>query len=166
MRDALLPCVFARRARNKYTRSPYPPPNSQPTLTTASNPAPKTNTKPKKQIFGIFNSLGNIGFAYSSAIVLMEIEDTLREPPRAAVSMKKTVMAGCVLGGGVGRCGGVVCVVFFLVGWFSRSVVLPAKPFEKLTRTNHNAPNDNPPPYATNNNLYTTASASRFSSTS
>lgn len=48
-------------------------------------------------MFGIFNALGSIGFAYSSAIVLMEVEDTLREPPKAAVSMKKTVTAGCVL---------------------------------------------------------------------
>lgn len=40
------------------------------------------------------NALGSIGFAYSSAIVLMEVEDTLREPPAAAVSMKKTVQLG------------------------------------------------------------------------
>lgn len=37
------------------------------------------------------HSLGNIGFAFGTAIVLLEVQDTLREPPAAAVSMKKTV---------------------------------------------------------------------------
>ena len=48
---------------------------------------------PVDKSFGIMNALGSIGFAYSSAIVLLEVEDTLREPPEAAVSMKKTVNA-------------------------------------------------------------------------
>ncbi|KAF8062021.1 AAP2 [Scenedesmus sp. PABB004] len=56
--------------------------------TLAGKPAP-----PMEKTFGVFNSLGNIGFAYSSAVVLMEVQDTLREPPAAAVSMKKTVPA-------------------------------------------------------------------------
>eukprot|EP00775_Hariotina_reticulata_P001466 gene1466-1808_t len=43
------------------------------------------------KVFGVFSALGNFGFAYSCAIVLMEVQDTLREPPPAAVSMKKTV---------------------------------------------------------------------------
>lgn len=46
-----------------------------------------------EKAFGVFNSLGNLGFAYSCAIVLIEVQDTLREPPAAAVSMKKTVPA-------------------------------------------------------------------------
>jgi len=41
-----------------------------------------------------FDSLGNIGFAYSSAIVLLEVQDTLREPPKAEVSMKKSLNMG------------------------------------------------------------------------
>jgi hypothetical protein len=43
------------------------------------------------------NKPGNIGFAYSAAIVLLEVEDTLREPPKAEVSMKKSVQLGCAL---------------------------------------------------------------------
>jgi hypothetical protein len=42
------------------------------------------------KVFGVFSALGNFGFAYSCAIVLLEVQDTLREPPAAAVSMKKT----------------------------------------------------------------------------
>lgn len=37
---------------------------------------------------------GNIAFAFNSAIVLMEIQDTLREPPRAETSMKKALRLG------------------------------------------------------------------------
>lgn len=36
-------------------------------------------------------SLGNIAFAFGTAIVLLEVQDTLKEPPAAAVSMKKTL---------------------------------------------------------------------------
>lgn len=43
------------------------------------------------KLFGIFSSLGNFGFAYSCAIVLLEVQDTLREPPAAVKSMRKTV---------------------------------------------------------------------------
>ncbi|WIA38321.1 hypothetical protein OEZ86_001658 [Tetradesmus obliquus] len=46
---------------------------------------------PADKMFGCFNALGNFGFAYSCAIVLMEVQDTLREPPAASKSMKKTV---------------------------------------------------------------------------
>ncbi|KAF6259045.1 transmembrane amino acid transporter protein-domain-containing protein [Scenedesmus sp. NREL 46B-D3] len=46
---------------------------------------------PSDKLFGIFNALGSFGFAYSCAIVLMEVQDTLREPPAASKSMKKTV---------------------------------------------------------------------------
>lgn len=49
---------------------------------------------PVDKVFGIFNSLGNIAFAFNSAIVLMEIQDTLREPPRAETSMKKALRLG------------------------------------------------------------------------
>ena len=36
-------------------------------------------------------SLGDISFAFSCAVVLLEVQNTLREPPAASVSMKKTV---------------------------------------------------------------------------
>ncbi|WIA23496.1 hypothetical protein OEZ85_000240 [Tetradesmus obliquus] len=49
---------------------------------------------PSEKAFGIFNALGALGASYSCAIVLIEIEDTLREPPKASVSMKKAVNLG------------------------------------------------------------------------
>lgn len=49
---------------------------------------------PVDKAFGIANSLGTIAFAYSSAVVLMEVQDTLREPPKASVSMKKSLNLG------------------------------------------------------------------------
>lgn len=52
----------------------------------AGRPAPMA-----ERVFGIFNSFGTIAFAFNGAIVLMEVQDTLREPPAAAVSMKKTL---------------------------------------------------------------------------
>lgn len=62
------------------------------TATTRTNPTQsKRKTQQQAKAFGICNALGSIGFAYSSAIVLLEVEDTLREPPAAAASMKKTV---------------------------------------------------------------------------
>jgi amino acid permease len=45
------------------------------------------------KVFGVFNSLGNVAFAFSAAIVTMEVTHTLREPPRAAVSMRKSIGA-------------------------------------------------------------------------
>lgn len=39
----------------------------------------------------IFSALGNIGFAYSIAVICLEIQDTLREPPRASVTMKRVL---------------------------------------------------------------------------
>eukprot|EP00882_Tetradesmus_deserticola_P024120 GHRQ01026349.1.p1 GENE.GHRQ01026349.1~~GHRQ01026349.1.p1 ORF type:complete len:200 (+),score=60.32 GHRQ01026349.1:748-1347(+) len=52
----------------------------------SGRPAP-----PREKLFGSFNALGNFGFAYSCAIVLLEVQDTLREPPTASKTMKKTV---------------------------------------------------------------------------
>jgi hypothetical protein len=71
---------------------------------------------PVDKVFGIFNSLGNIGFAYSSAIVLMEVENTLREPPKAEVSMKKTVQLGCVRGL---TCCWLVFLALSFAGWLA-----------------------------------------------
>jgi amino acid permease len=41
--------------------------------------------------FGIMNALGSLSFAYGFSVVLVEIEDTLKQPPAAAKSMKKAV---------------------------------------------------------------------------
>ena len=42
------------------------------------------------KVFGILNSLGSIGFAYNFALILLEIQDTLRQPPKACGTMKKS----------------------------------------------------------------------------
>jgi amino acid permease len=41
--------------------------------------------------FGMMNALGSLSFAYGFSVVLVEIEDTLKQPPAAAKSMKKSV---------------------------------------------------------------------------
>jgi len=53
----------------------------------------RPGTSPTDKMFGVFNSLGNIAFAFSAAIITIEVEHTLREPPRAAVSMRKSISA-------------------------------------------------------------------------
>ena len=41
------------------------------------------------KVFGVLNALGSIAFAYNFALILLEIQDTLKQPPSAAKSMKK-----------------------------------------------------------------------------
>lgn len=53
----------------------------------------RPGASPSDKIFGVFNSLGNVAFAFSAAIICVEVEHTLREPPRAAVSMRKSIAA-------------------------------------------------------------------------
>lgn len=48
---------------------------------------------PVDKLFGVLTSLGNVAFAYNSCVVMIEIQDTLREPPQAAVSMRKAITA-------------------------------------------------------------------------
>ena len=40
------------------------------------------------KVFSILNSLGAIAFAYNFALILLEIQDTLKQPPQAKKSMK------------------------------------------------------------------------------
>jgi amino acid permease len=42
------------------------------------------------KVFGIMNALGTISVAYGFSVILVEIEDTLRQPPSAAKQMKKS----------------------------------------------------------------------------
>jgi amino acid permease len=42
------------------------------------------------KVFGILNALGAIGFAYNFALILLEIQDTLRQPPKSIGVMKKS----------------------------------------------------------------------------
>ncbi|RMZ56151.1 hypothetical protein APUTEX25_004575 [Auxenochlorella protothecoides] len=45
-------------------------------------------TDPADKAFGVLGSLGAIAFAYSFAVILLEIQDTLRQPPKAVKTMK------------------------------------------------------------------------------
>lgn len=53
---------------------------------------------PAAKTFNILNALGTLGFAFSFSQILLEIQDTLREPPRAEVRMRTAVGAGLGLG--------------------------------------------------------------------
>lgn len=50
--------------------------------------------QPWVKAFNIFNALGSVAFAYNFTGVLMEIQDTLHEPPKAVVNMKRAVNTG------------------------------------------------------------------------
>lgn len=41
--------------------------------------------------FGVLSSLGALAYAFSFALILIEVEDTLRQPPSAIISMKKSI---------------------------------------------------------------------------
>lgn len=49
-----------------------------------------TDISTADKIFGIFNSLGSIGFAYNFSLILLEICDTFKQPPNAMTKMKIT----------------------------------------------------------------------------
>lgn len=51
----------------------------------------RPGTSPANKIFSIFSSLGNLAFAFGFAQVLLEIQDTLRQPPKAQGTMQKAV---------------------------------------------------------------------------
>lgn len=42
------------------------------------------------KVFGVLSSLGAMAFAFSFAVVLLEVQDTLRQPPKASKTMKKS----------------------------------------------------------------------------
>lgn len=41
--------------------------------------------------FGVLSSMGSLGLAYGFALILLEIQDTLRQPPSAVTSMKFSI---------------------------------------------------------------------------
>ncbi|KAH1245889.1 Amino acid permease 2 [Glycine max] len=43
-----------------------------------------------QKVWGVFQALGNIAFAYSYSFVLLEIQDTIKSPPSEAKTMKKS----------------------------------------------------------------------------
>ncbi|KAL4422904.1 hypothetical protein ABPG75_009101 [Micractinium tetrahymenae] len=51
----------------------------------------RPGTSPANKAFGVLNALGNLAFAFGFTQVLLEIQDTLRQPPRAERTMSKAV---------------------------------------------------------------------------
>lgn len=49
---------------------------------------------PVDKVWGVFSSIGSICFAFNCAVLVLEIQSTLREPPKAAVGMKKSLWSG------------------------------------------------------------------------
>lgn len=47
------------------------------------------STDPANKAFGILNALGSVAFAYTFSLILVEIQDTIRQPPSAVTVMKK-----------------------------------------------------------------------------
>ncbi|CAM6097147.1 unnamed protein product [Calypogeia fissa] len=54
---------------------------------------PSTETEAQK-VWNIFIALGNIAFAYSYSMILIEIQDTLRNPPSERKQMKRATVYG------------------------------------------------------------------------
>lgn len=56
-----------------------------------------TNVSTSEKVFGIFNGIGAISAAFNYMLILLEVQDTLKQPPSAVVQMKKaTAMATTV----------------------------------------------------------------------
>ncbi|XP_002974163.2 amino acid permease 3 isoform X1 [Selaginella moellendorffii] len=49
-----------------------------------------------RKIWQVFQSLGNVAFAYSFSMILIEIQDTLKSPPAENKTMKKATLVGVV----------------------------------------------------------------------
>eukprot|EP00887_Chlorella_sp_A99_P005579 scaffold1.g5579.t1 len=49
---------------------------------------------PADKAFNCLNSLGSIAFAFGFLLILLEIQDTIKEPPRAVLSMRRAINAG------------------------------------------------------------------------
>lgn len=51
----------------------------------------------EKKTWGVFQALGNIAFAYSFTVILIEIQDTLKSPPPENRTMKKASFIGILV---------------------------------------------------------------------
>ncbi|KAI8113466.1 hypothetical protein M9435_003467 [Picochlorum sp. BPE23] len=56
-------------------------------ITTANMECPISTAD---KVFGVLNALGSIAFSFNFSLILLEIEDTLKQPPNAVKQMKKT----------------------------------------------------------------------------
>ena len=52
---------------------------------------------PVNKVFGVLSALGGVAFAYSFAIILLEIQDTLKQPPKASKTMKPAASIGITM---------------------------------------------------------------------
>ena len=50
-----------------------------------------TVVSPADKAFGVLSSLGSLAYAFSFALILIEVGDTLHQPPPAVISMKKAI---------------------------------------------------------------------------
>lgn len=48
---------------------------------------------PADKAFNVLNALGAVAFAYAFTVILLEIQDTIKEPPRAVLSMRRAINA-------------------------------------------------------------------------
>lgn len=48
------------------------------------------------KVFGVFNALGSIAFSFNYMLILLEIQDTLKQPPSAVTQMKKATVISTV----------------------------------------------------------------------
>ncbi|CAK8567964.1 unnamed protein product [Lathyrus sativus] len=55
------------------------------------------NVSTTEKVWGIFQALGNIAFAYSYAQILIEIQDTIKNPPSEVKTMKKATTLSVIV---------------------------------------------------------------------
>lgn len=51
-----------------------------------------TSISTTDKIFGVLNGLGTIAFCFNFSLILLEVQDTLKQPPSAVQQMKKTCL--------------------------------------------------------------------------
>ncbi|MED6173558.1 Amino acid permease 3 [Stylosanthes scabra] len=76
-----------------------------------------------QKIWRTFQSLGNIAFAYSYSMILIEIEDTIKCPPRESTTMKKATFISVV----------VTTLFYMLCGCFGYAAFGDSSPGNLLT---------------------------------
>lgn len=75
-----------------------------------------------EKAFNCLNALGSIGFAYSVSNVLIEITDTMRQPPSAVVQMKRAINVSLTVAGSFYL--GVACTGYASLGDATPSLIL------------------------------------------
>ncbi|MED6222668.1 Amino acid permease [Stylosanthes scabra] len=76
-----------------------------------------------QKVWRTFQSLGNIAFAYSYSMILIEIEDTIKSPPKESTTMKKATFISVV----------VTTLFYMLCGCFGYAAFGDSSPGNLLT---------------------------------